>query len=190
MQAMKTFLRYLLTIAFFLLSPVVMGANMKFFDLSTQDMDGKNVALSQFKGKVALVVNTASQCGFTPQYKDLEALYNKYKAQGFVVLGFPSNDFGSQEPGSNAEIKKFCEAKFKVSFPMFSKSKVLGEAKQPVYEYLTKNASPAGEVSWNFEKFLIDRNGNIVGRYLSKVTPMSSELTQAVEKELSKKPAG
>ena len=163
---------------------------MNFFDLSAQNMEGKKVSLGQYKGKVAVVVNTASQCGFTPQYKDLEALYNKYKSQGLVVLGFPSNDFGSQEPGTNAEIKKFCEAKFKVSFPMFSKDKVLGEGKQPVYDYLTKNANPTGEVSWNFEKFLIDRNGNVVGRYLSKVTPLSRELTQAVEKELSKKPAG
>lgn len=184
---MKTFL---LLNVLFLLSPIAIGSNMKFFDLTTQNMEGKTVSLGQFKGKVALVVNTASQCGFTPQYKDLEALYNKYKSQGFVVLGFPSNDFGSQEPGTNAEIKKFCEAKFKVSFPMFSKNKVLGESKQPVYEFLTKNATPTGEVSWNFEKFLIDRNGNIVGRYLSKVTPLSGELTQAVEKELAKKPAG
>lgn len=156
------------------------------YDQTAITLEAKSVPLKEYKGKVALVVNTASQCGYTPQYKDLQALYDKYKAQGLVVLGFPSNDFGSQEPGSNAEIKKFCEERFKVSFPMFSKDKVTGESKQPIYKFLTENAQEKGEVKWNFEKFLIDKKGNVVGRYRSKVTPLSSELTGAIEKELGK----
>lgn len=158
-----------------------------FYELSAPQLDGKPAELSQYKGKVALVVNTASQCGYTPQYKELEALYQKYQKQGLVVIGFPSNDFGGQEPGSNEEIKKFCDLKFNVTFPMFSKDVVKGEKKQPVYQFLTSKASPSGEVEWNFEKFLIDKQGNVVGRYRSKVTPLSSELTGAIEKELAKK---
>lgn len=157
---------------------------MSFYELSTQTIDGTSAPLSTYKGKVAVVVNTASQCGYTPQYKDLEALYAKYKEKGLVVLGFPSNDFGGQEPGSDAEIKKFCELKYKVTFPMFSKSKVIGPDKQPIYQFLTTSAAEKGEVSWNFEKFLIDRNGKVVGRYKSKVTPLSPELTGAIEKLL------
>lgn len=161
-----------------------------FYELSAPSLDGKPTPLAKYKGKVTMVVNTASQCGFTPQYKDLEALYQKYEKEGLVILGFPSNDFGGQEPGSNAEIKKFCDLKYNVTFPMFSKDVVKGDKKQPVYQYLTSNASPSGEVEWNFEKFLIDRQGKIVGRYRSRVTPLSDELTGAIKKELEKKSTG
>ncbi len=162
------------------------SANSGFYDLSAETIDGKKEALSQYKGKVVMVVNTASECGFTPQYKDLEALYKKYQSKGLVVLGFPSNDFGSQEPGSNAEIKKFCEKKFKVSFPLFSKNAVTGAEKQPVYKFLTEAATPKGEVSWNFEKFLINQKGEIVARYKSSVSPSAPELDKAVAALLAK----
>lgn len=155
-----------------------------FYALQAQDIDGKNVPLSQYAGKVAVVVNTASKCGYTPQYKDLEALYEKYKAKGLVVLGFPSNDFGAQEPGSNAEIKKFCDLTYKVKFPLFAKNPVKGAEKQPIYKYLTDATDQKGEVAWNFEKFLVDKNGTVVGRYKSAVTPLNSDLEKNVEKLL------
>lgn len=158
-----------------------------FYALSAKDIDDKNTALSKYDGKVSLVVNTASECGYTPQYKGLEALYLKYKAKGFVVLGFPSNDFGGQEPGGNQEIKKFCEKKFKVSFPLFSKDTVTGEAKQPIYKFLTTAAPKKGEVQWNFEKFLVNRQGEVVGRFKSSVAPDSAELDQAVAELVEKK---
>lgn len=153
-----------------------------FYNLEAQNIDGKAVPLSKYAGKVAVVVNTASKCGYTPQYKDLEALYEKYKDKGLVVLGFPSNDFGAQEPGSNAEIKQFCDLKFKVSFPLFSKDKVVGAEKQPVYKYLTEQTDPKlhGEISWNFEKFLVDKKGNVVARYKSKVKPTDPEMEEQV----------
>ena len=161
------------------MSHSVAAAN--FFELSAPGIDGKSEALSKYKGKTILVVNTASECGFTPQYKGLEELYNKYKGRGLVVLGFPSNDFGAQEPGSNADIKKFCDLKFHVTFPMFSKDVVKGTKKQPVYSFLTKDGE---EISWNFEKFLVDKSGKVVGRYKSKVTPESPELTSKIESVL------
>lgn len=164
------------------------GAASNLYTLSAETIDGKSQKLAQYQGKVTLVVNTASQCGYTGQYKDIEALYRKYKDRGLVVLGFPSNDFGGQEPGSNAEIKKFCEKKFKVSFPLFSKNPVVGENKQPVYRFLTEHAEPKGEVKWNFEKFLVDRHGKVVGRYSSKVNPVGTELELHIQMELDKKP--
>lgn len=153
-----------------------------FYALSAENIDGLKQPLSTYAGKVTLVVNTASECGYTPQYKDLEALYRKYKDKGLVVLGFPSNDFGGQEPGSNAEIKKFCTMKYKVSFPMFSKNPVKGPEKQPTFAYLTEKANPSlkGEVDWNFEKFLINKKGELVGRYKSKVSPTSNEIETAI----------
>jgi glutathione peroxidase len=150
--------------------------------------DGKTlepVKLSTYKGKALLIVNTASECGYTAQYKGLQAIYDEYRSRGFEVLGFPSNDFGGQEPGSNAEIKDFCERKFKVSFPLFEKNPVSGKQIQPLYSHLTKNAPTTGEVSWNFEKFLVSKDGRVVGRFKSKVTPESKELTQAIEKALA-----
>lgn len=154
-----------------------------FYSLEAQNIDGKKTPLSAYAGKVAVVVNTASKCGYTPQYKDLEALYEKYKDKGLVVLGFPSNDFGAQEPGTNAEIKKFCDLNFKVSFPLFAKNPVKGTEKQPVYQYLTEktDAKLQGDISWNFEKFVVDKNGTVVARYKSAVKPLDSELEKTVE---------
>jgi glutathione peroxidase len=148
---------------------------------------GKPKKLSSYQGKVLLVVNTASECGFTPQYKGLQALQDKYSKEGFTILGFPSNDYGAQEPGSNAEIKTFCEKKFNVTFPLFEKAPVSGNRAQPLYQYLTENAPEKGAVGWNFEKFLISREGKIIGRYKSKVAPDNADLTKAIETALKTK---
>ncbi len=160
-------------------------ADGSFYDLSATRIDGSNASLAEFKGKVALVVNTASQCGYTPQYTELQELYLRFKDGGLVVLGFPSNDFGGQEPGTNTEIQKFCSSKFGVTFPLFSKTKVVGEEKDPVYRFLTASTG-GGEVAWNFEKFLVGKDGLVVERYPSSVTPLSSRLTEGVERALSK----
>ena len=153
-----------------------------------KDMDGKDVNLSDYKGKVLLIVNVASKCGNTPQYAGLEKLYEKYKSQGFEILGFPCNDFGGQEPGTNAEIKKFCTSTYNVSFKLFNKIKVLGKNRAPLYNRLINNSvTKTGDVKWNFEKFLIDRNGNIVARFGNKVQPESEGVVSAIEKELAKK---
>ncbi|NBX18565.1 MAG: glutathione peroxidase [Proteobacteria bacterium] len=161
-----------------------------FHSLYADDISGKPVLFSQYKNKVLLVVNTASQCGYTPQYRGLEETYRKYRDKGFLVLGFPSNDFGGQEPGSNAEVKKFCEFKFKVSFPMFSKVNVTSLPRSPVYEFLTaQNPSSATRKvpEWNFWKYLIDRRGNVANVYSSSTEPDSKELTTAIEKLLNTK---
>lgn len=154
-------------------------------DQTVQNMEGQNVSLSDYKGKVLLIVNVASNCGYTPQYAGLENIYEKYKDRGFVILAFPSNDFGGQEPGTNEEIKTFCTTKYNVTFPLFDKIKVLGSQKSPLYAKLI-NFEPAGDVSWNFEKFLVDKNGNVVARYKSKITPESEVVTAAIENELNK----
>lgn len=156
------------------------------YDFSVTDVEGKKVSLSQYKGKVALIVNTASRCGYTDQYKDLQKLFETYKGKGFVILGFPSNDFGGQEPGTNQEIKTFCETNFNVKFPLFDKGPVKGAQKQPLYKYLTEDSGEGlkGEVGWNFEKFLVDRNGVVVARYKSGVQPLDSNLTKALEARL------
>jgi glutathione peroxidase len=159
-------------------------------DFKVTDINGQQVDLSQYKGKVVLMVNVASRCGNTPQYKGLEEAYNKYKDQGFVVLGFPANEFGGQEPGSDAEILKFCTDKYNVDFPMFSKIVVKGEGIAPLYDYLTSpktDPNHAGAVGWNFEKFLIGRNGEVAARFKPKTGPNSPEVTQAIEAELAKK---
>jgi glutathione peroxidase len=146
-------------------------------------IDGKSAPLADYKGKVVLLVNVASRCGFTPQYKGLEALYEKYKDRGLVILGFPANNFGAQEPGTNEEIKTFCSRTYNVTFPMYSKVSVKGSDQTPLYTYLTKDAgsSVAGEIKWNFTKFLADRNGNVVKRFEPEVTPESPEVTTAIE---------
>ena len=159
-------------------------------NFTMKDLSGNPVELSQYQGKVVLFVNVASKCGYTPQYKGLEALYEKYQKDGLVVIGVPANEFGGQEPGSDADISEFCKSKYGVTFPMLSKVVVKGNGICPLYKFLTsKDTDPKfpGEISWNFEKFLISRSGEIVGRFKSKVTPESSELVQAVETELKKK---
>ena len=156
-------------------------------DIVVTDINGQSVQLSSFKGRVVLIVNTASKCGFTAQYKSLEALYEKYSQQGFVVLGFPSNDFGNQEPGTNEEIKSFCQKNFGVTFPMFAKGSVKGPEKQELFKTLTELSSKElqGEIGWNFEKFLIDRKGNLRARYSSFTTPMAESMTETIEKLLA-----
>ena len=164
--------------------PSFAGASVYNFTLPS--IDGEPTSLSSYKGKVILLVNVASRCGFTPQYSALESLYEKYKDQGFVILGFPANNFGAQEPGTNAEIKSFCTLKYNVSFPMFAKVSVKGADTTPLYQYLTQQANPnvAGDIKWNFTKFLVDRNGRVVARFESPVKPDSPEVVIAIEKLL------
>jgi glutathione peroxidase len=150
-----------------------------------KDIDGHDTSLKAYEGKVVLLVNVASKCGFTPQYKGLEAIYEKYKDKGFVIVGVPSNDFGSQEPGTAPEIKSFCSDTYNVTFPLMEKVHVRGPQKHPLYVALTgKDAKLPGDVKWNFNKFLIGRDGQVIQRYESKVTPESPELTGAIEAAL------
>ncbi len=155
--------------------------------ITVKDINGKEVKLSDYKGKVLLIVNVASYCGFTKQYSGLEEIYKKYKEKGFEILAFPCNQFGEQEPGTNEEIKNFCSSKFDVTFKLFDKIDVNGKGKSPLYSVLTDNeVTGKADIKWNFEKFLIDKNGNIVSRYSSKVEPKSNELISAIESELEK----
>ncbi len=157
------------------------------YDYSPKSIDGAETPLSSYKGKVVLIVNVASKCGFTPQYKSLEALYERYRDQGFEVLGFPANNFMQQEPGTNEEIKQFCSRKYNVSFPMFSKISVKGDDQYPLYRYLTdtaQNPKTGGEIKWNFTKFLVDRNGAVIARFEPNVDPMTPAVTEAVESAL------
>ncbi len=160
------------------------------YDFTMKSIDGKPIPLSTYRGKVLLIVNVASRCGYTPQYKDLEALYRKYADRGFTILGFPANNFRGQEPGTNAEIKEFCTATYGVTFPMFSKISVKGDDEDPFYRYLTSseaNPSTGGDVLWNFQKYLVGRDGKVLAKFLSKVTPMSPEVTSAIESALKEK---
>ena len=156
------------------------------YSFTLNSIDGKPAPLADYKGKVVLVVNVASQCGYTPQYTALEAIYEKYKDQGFVILGFPANNFAAQEPGTNEEIKTFCTRKFNVKFPMYSKISVKGADQHPLYAYLTKETGPGmtGDIKWNFTKFLVDRDGKVVQRFEPAITPDSKEVTAAIEKQL------
>jgi len=156
------------------------------YSFTLNSIDGQPAPLADYKGKVVLLVNVASKCGFTPQYSALEATYEKYKSQGFVILGFPANNFGAQEPGTNEEIKTFCSRKYNVTFPMYAKISVKGEDQAPLYSYLTKDTGPGitGDIKWNFTKFLVNRNGNVVQRFESAVTPDSPEMVAAIEKQL------
>ncbi|BCA56382.1 Glutathione peroxidase [Nitrospira sp. KM1] len=157
------------------------------YDFTMEDIDGKPVNLGQYKGKVLLVVNTASFCGNTPQYTDLETIYEQYHERGFEVLAFPANNFGQQEPGTNAEIKGFCLTKYSVSFPLFGKISVKGSDKHPLYQYLTEQTAFPGEVEWNFQKYLVDRSGNVVARFAHRTKPLSPEVVKEVERVLAEK---
>jgi glutathione peroxidase len=150
--------------------------------------DGAQKHLADYKGKVLLIVNTASECGYTPQYKGLEELYQKYKDKGFVILAFPANNFGAQEPGTDAQIKQFCSLKYNVTFPLFAKTSVKGADINPLYKFLTTQAGFDGDIKWNFNKFLVDRTGKVVARYDSGVTPSSETLVKEIESYLSKNP--
>jgi glutathione peroxidase len=156
-------------------------------DFTLNSIDGKPASLSAYRGKVLLIVNVASQCGYTPQYAGLEKIYEKYKDQGFVILGFPANNFGAQEPGTNEEIKTFCKTKYQVTFPMYAKVSVAGSDVTPLYQFLTdKKSNPAtgGDIQWNFTKFLVDRNGKVIARFEPDIEPESPGMTGAIEKAL------
>jgi len=160
------------------------------YEFPLKDIDGKDVKLKKYKGNVLLIVNTASKCGYTPQYEGLQKIYEKYNTQKFYVLGFPANNFSEQEPGTEKEIKEFCESKYKVTFPMFAKISVKGADQDPLYTFLTgKETNPAfaGDISWNFNKFLVNKKGQIVARFSSKDKPDSEVVTQAIEKYLKEK---
>lgn len=156
----------------------------KIYDFTMDDIDGKPRRLDEFKGKVVMIVNTASFCGNTPQYEGLQSLYEQYRDQGFTILAFPANDFGKQEPGDNKEIAEFCYTKYSLEFPLFSKITVLGDQKHPLYRYLTENTSFPGEIKWNFQKFLVDRQGQVIARYAPKQQPLTPEIVQDIEQAL------
>jgi len=167
-----------------LMSAALFGAS-SLYDFTLPSIEGQPMPLSKFEGKVMLIVNVASKCGYTPQYTALEAVYEKYKDQGFVIAGFPANNFMGQEPGTNEEIKTFCSTKYNVKFPLYSKISVKGDDKAPLYQFLTDPASKTGgEIKWNFTKFLVDRNGKVIARFEPAVKPDSPEVTAAIEKAL------
>jgi glutathione peroxidase len=171
-----------------LLGTTMMAAEKTVHDFTLSSIEGQATPLASFKGKVVLLVNVASRCGYTPQYAGLEALYEKYKDRGFVIVGIPANNFGAQEPGTNQEIKTFCTSKYHVTFPMMAKVSVKGDDKTPLYQYLTdKSANPktGGDIQWNFTKFLVGPEGQIIARFESKVTPDSPEVTGAIESALA-----
>jgi glutathione peroxidase len=164
------------------------SAEEPLYSIPLKDINGKDTSLKAYAGKALLIVNVASQCGFTPQYEGLESLYRKYKDKGLVVLGFPCNDFGQQEPGTNGEIKQFCSSKFDVTFPLFDKLHTKGPEQHPLYTALSGPASPApGPVTWNFNKYLISRDGKILAHFESDVEPDSSTLTKAIDAALAGK---
>ena len=157
------------------------------YDISVRTIDGKTIKLAEYKNKVILIVNVASECGYTPQYEGLESIYEKYKSQGFVVLGFPCNQFGGQEPGTNEEIKTFCSSKFNVKFPLFDKIEVNGGNRHPLYVLLAgKDSAFPGDITWNFNKFLIGRDGKLIIRFDSSIEPESKKLIGLLEQELIK----
>ena len=164
----------------------VVGQAGSIYDVKVKDIDGKDTSLDAYKGKVILIVNVASKCGLTPQYKALEAAYEKYKDKGFVVLGFPCNQFNGQEPGTNEEIKQFCSSKYSVTFPLFDKLEVNGEHRHPLYVALAGKDSPfPGDIKWNFGKFLLGKDGKILKRFEPRTTPDSEDVTKAIEAALA-----
>jgi glutathione peroxidase len=171
-----------------MLATTAMSQESKLYAIPLKDIDGKDASLKAYAGKAVLAVNVASKCGYTRQYSGLEAVWRKYKDQGLVVVGFPCNDFGSQEPGTTDEIKQFCSTKFDVTFPLYEKLHVKGPEQHPLYAALTGAESPVpGPVKWNFGKFLIGRDGRIIARFDSNVEPDSAELTKAIEAALAAK---
>lgn len=180
-EMMSHILRY--GAAFLIAGAGLFGAS-SVYDFTLNSITGAPAPLAGYRGKVLLLVNVASYCGYTPQYKGLEALYEKYKDRGLVVVGFPANNFGAQEPGTNSEIKDFCERTYHVKFPMYAKISVSGADKAPLYQYLT--AAMGGEIQWNFTKFLVARDGKLLQRFEPEVEPESAEVTAALEKALAK----
>jgi glutathione peroxidase len=171
------------------ITPKAFPADKSIYDFTMKSIDGDPVTLSSYKGKVVMVVNVASKCGYTPQYAGLEKLYEKYKDRGFVIIGVPANNFAQQEPGTNEEIKTFCSRKYNVTFPMMAKVSVKGDDKTPLYVFLTEQSTDpkfGGDIKWNFTKFLFDREGKPVARFEPAVTPDSAEVAAAIEAELGK----
>jgi glutathione peroxidase len=156
------------------------------YGLRLPDIDGHPVDLKTFKGKVLLIVNTASMCGNTPQYAGLQEMYERYRDRGFEVLAFPANDFGQQEPGTNEEIKGFCYTRYSITFPLFSKISVVGKSQHPLYRYLTEQSAFPGRVTWNFQKYLVDRSGRVIGKYDPGMDPLSPVILTDIEKALAK----
>jgi len=169
--------------AVFLIAALGVFGASSVYDFTLNSIEGVPAPLSAYRGKVLLLVNVASYCGYTPQYQGLEALHEKYKGRGLVVIGFPANNFGQQEPGSNAEIKDFCERTYHVKFPMYAKVSVSGGDKTPLYQYLT--SAMGGDIQWNFTKFLVARDGKLLKRFEPGVTPESADITGAIEKALA-----
>jgi len=175
-------LHTLFLFTFFFLSSTASFSAQTIYDFTVKTIDGEDQSLADYKGKVLLVVNTASRCGFTPQYKGLEALYQEYKDQGFEVLAFPANNFMGQEPGSGAEIKEFCRLKYKTTFPLFAKISVKGKDMAPLYQYLTEQTAFQGDISWNFNKFLVDNKGKVVARFGSKIDPQDEAIAGEIKR--------
>ena len=180
LNKLKIFLLFLM-ISFFV-NNVNADYNKLAYDFSFKDLDGTNLNLSEYKGKVIVVVNVASQCGFTNQYEDMQKIWDKYQSKGVVILGVPSNDFGGQEPGTNSEIKNFCEAKFGISFPMTEKVSVKGKAAHPFYIWAKENHGKAAVPKWNFHKIIIDKNGKVAGTFSSITNPTSKKFIKVLEK--------
>lgn len=180
-------LKLLLATLLFMATPN-MKLTQSVHDFEARTIDGDAIKLDEFKGSVLLIVNTASKCGYTPQYEGLQELYDSYKDEGLVILGFPANNFASQEPGTDEQIKEFCEVNYKITFPMFSKVSVKGNDMHPLFSYLTGegDGEDMGAVRWNFEKFLIDKEGRLVKRFRSRTEPMDDDIRQAVEYYLAK----
>ncbi len=163
------------------------GTAKTMYDFTLKDSKGRDVKLDEFRGRVVMLVNVASKCGYTPQYEGLQKIYERYREQGFTILGFPANNFGAQEPGTNEEIQEFCRINYGVTFPVFSKISVKGDDKHPLYKYLTEretNPEFAGEIKWNFNKFLVGRDGRILARFDSGDKPEDAKVTQAIEQAL------
>jgi glutathione peroxidase len=163
------------------------GTMKSIYDITVKDIEGQTFKLDRYQGKAMLIVNVASQCGYTPQYEGLESVYRKYQAKGLIVLGFPANNFGGQEPGTDAEIKTFCSTRYNVTFPIFSKVSADGSDVHPLYKFLTeKETNPqfAGKITWNFNKFLVDKTGRLIARFDSSDKPESTEVTQSIEQAL------
>lgn len=170
-------------------NPVLGGkqvATAPVYQFTMNDIDGHPVDLKHFQGKVLLLVNTASMCGNTPQYGGLQTLYEKYQKQGLEILAFPANNFGKQEPGTNEEIKSFCYTKYALDFPLFTKISVKGEDTHPLYQYLTTESPFPGDIEWNFQKFLVDRQGQVIARYKPGLKPLSQEIVTGIEQALNK----
>ncbi len=166
------------------MSSVEKTSPTQIYDFTMDDIEGKPRPLREFKGKVVMVVNTASFCGNTPQYEGLQTLYQQYRDQGFTILAFPANDFGRQEPGDNKEIAEFCYTKYSLEFPLFSKITVVGDHKHPLYRYLTEDTPFTGEIKWNFQKFLVNREGGVIARYRPSQKPLSKLIVHDIEKAL------